>query len=318
MSEVFISYVHEDKKIVGYLVEVLKENNISVWLDTDQLYGGLRWKDAIKKAISRGSYFVSIHSRSRQNKLRSHANEELVVAIEEIRARPSNKPYLIPVKIDECEIEDRNIGGGETLLDLNYCDLTNWTSGLRNLLTALGVKSPVLKTDLNYVGAIADYLEFDSGCIKYRQIESAHPFFQNVEHRIVSGWWQSGGSGSALYVETCAPLKPIQDFNLAINYTSFHAFSKDKRLSSDHTLPSVFEFERELIIPEGLPVPNFFSGENHFAPEALRLKTSFEARGFLRKNIFAGEFVGNLSVISNPEISQVSKGDFEIKVLSAQ
>lgn len=142
MSRVFVSYVHQDKEVVDRLCEVLKWNGVRVWLDREMLLPGVKWKTAITEAIRSGTFFLSIHSHQREKRDRSYINEELSVAIEEIRLRPSTKPWLIPVRLDDSKIEPRPIGAGETLLDLQICDLSNWESGLTALLRSLGVKSP--------------------------------------------------------------------------------------------------------------------------------------------------------------------------------
>jgi len=70
-------------------------------------------------------------------------NEELTVAIEELRQRPSGKSWFIPVRLDECDIPDRKIGGDEKLTDLQRVDLfPDWDSGVRRILQAMGEWEP--------------------------------------------------------------------------------------------------------------------------------------------------------------------------------
>lgn len=147
MSEVFISYVREDKGVVDKLSNSLALNGISVWLDREKLFPGIRWKAAIAQAIRSGTFFLSIHSKARAERNVSYVNEELTVAIEEIRKRPMSRTWLIPVKLDDTDIEPRSIGGGETILDLQYCDLSDWKPGIIALLRVLGVKDPILDDD---------------------------------------------------------------------------------------------------------------------------------------------------------------------------
>ena len=144
MSGAFISYVHEDSEIVDKMTEVLRWNAVDVWLDRKELLPGVRWKQGIALAIQRGTFFISVHSHARLRRDRSYVNEELTIAIEEVRLRPANKPWLIPVRLDDVEIEPRPIGGGETILDLQFCDLRDWKTGMRDLLLTLGVDRPVL------------------------------------------------------------------------------------------------------------------------------------------------------------------------------
>jgi len=37
--------------------------------------------------------------------------------------RPADDPWLIPVRFDDCEVPDRDIGGGRTLTSIQRADL---------------------------------------------------------------------------------------------------------------------------------------------------------------------------------------------------
>ena len=62
----------------------------------------------------------SSHSVTRQ---KSHQNEELLLAVEQLRSRQPDDPWLIPVRFDDCAIPDRDLGGGRTLASLQQVDL---------------------------------------------------------------------------------------------------------------------------------------------------------------------------------------------------
>lgn len=54
---------------------------------------------------------------------KSYQNEELALAIEQLRMRVPEQPWLIPVRFDDCQIPDRDIGGGRTLNSIQRVDL---------------------------------------------------------------------------------------------------------------------------------------------------------------------------------------------------
>jgi hypothetical protein len=65
-------------------------------------------------------------------------NEELVLAIEQLRQRPVDRSWFIPIRLDDCEVPDRTIGGGERLNDLQWVDLfPDWDEAVKGLLCAL-------------------------------------------------------------------------------------------------------------------------------------------------------------------------------------
>ena len=123
MPRVFISYVRENWNVVRELVEVLKARDLDVWIDREQLLPGQRWASVIREAIRNGDYFIACFSRESNEKTKSFMNDEISVAIEELRKRPHDKAWFLPVRLNECEIPEFSIGAGETLSSIHYVDL---------------------------------------------------------------------------------------------------------------------------------------------------------------------------------------------------
>jgi 5S rRNA maturation endonuclease (ribonuclease M5) len=104
LAHVFISYVHQNRDVVDRLAKELRNRGVTVWLDRDDIEPGARWRDAIKKAIQTGKFFVACFSREYSERNQTHMNEELTLAIDELRARPSEKTWFLPVLINETHI----------------------------------------------------------------------------------------------------------------------------------------------------------------------------------------------------------------------
>jgi HEAT repeat protein len=138
MEHVFISYVHEDSDIVGRLVDTLKAFGIEVWLDEEQLKPGSRWKDAIRQAINEGAFFVACFSAEYVQRTKTFMNEELTLAIEELRLRPTDQSWFIPVLLNDCRLPNRSIGAGETLNSLQHVRLyEDWDGGIQRVLSVI-------------------------------------------------------------------------------------------------------------------------------------------------------------------------------------
>lgn len=120
---VFLSYVRENTEEVERLRDYLDCADIKVWLDRDSIIPGRNWKEAVREAIEKGSFFIACFSKESVNKVRAHMNEEFTLAIEEIRQRQSNKSWFIPVKLSPCDIPDRDIGAGKRLSHLQFVEL---------------------------------------------------------------------------------------------------------------------------------------------------------------------------------------------------
>jgi hypothetical protein len=120
----FISYVREDSGKVDVLQRMLQAAGIPVWRDTASLWPGEDWRAKIRGAITRDALvFIacfSCHSAARQ---RSYQNEELLLAIDQLRRRRPDDPWLIPVRFDDCDIPDLELGAGRTLASIQQADL---------------------------------------------------------------------------------------------------------------------------------------------------------------------------------------------------
>jgi hypothetical protein len=58
MAHVFISYVRQIRDVIDRLATELTDKGVTVWIDHDALETGVRWQDAIKRAIQSGAFFL--------------------------------------------------------------------------------------------------------------------------------------------------------------------------------------------------------------------------------------------------------------------
>jgi hypothetical protein len=145
---IFLSYVRENTTVVDRLVKDLQARGVSVWLDRERLLPGQRWRDAIRTAIRGGDLFIACFSTEYLARDRSYMNEELMVAIEELRQRATSRSWFIPVSLDGCAIPERSIGAGETLHDLHWVDLTaDWNRGVEMIARAVRITQDGPDTD---------------------------------------------------------------------------------------------------------------------------------------------------------------------------
>jgi uncharacterized LabA/DUF88 family protein len=139
-GHVFISYVREDSDHVDQLQRTLEAAGIPLWRDTADLWPGEDWRAKIRSAIiSDALVFLACFSEKSLARRRSYQNEEFVLAIEQMRLRQPEQPWLIPVRFDDCEIPDRDIGGGRTLTSIQRVDLfgPRYHEAARRLVAAI-------------------------------------------------------------------------------------------------------------------------------------------------------------------------------------
>ena len=119
----FLSYARADSPAVDRLQRVLQAAGITVWRDTG-LQPGEDWRIRIRQAITRDALaFIACFSTTSVSRESSYQNEELMLAIDQLRLRTPAIPWLIPVRLDGCVIPDLEIGGGRTLASIQRADL---------------------------------------------------------------------------------------------------------------------------------------------------------------------------------------------------
>ena len=95
MTHAFISYVRENSEIVDRLASELRSRGIEVWLDRDSIYPGLRWKDAINKAIQEGAFFIACFSNELNKRQQSYMYGEISLAVDRLRQMPRDRAWFI-------------------------------------------------------------------------------------------------------------------------------------------------------------------------------------------------------------------------------
>lgn len=136
-KHVFISYVREDSEQVDRLCDALERAGIPYWRDRNSLGPGDRWKRKIQEAIQSGSLvFLACFSTASVTRGKSYMNEELTIAVEEYRLRAPDRPWLVPVRLDDVEIPHRDLGAGASIGDINRSDLFGDDYG-SNLVTLI-------------------------------------------------------------------------------------------------------------------------------------------------------------------------------------
>lgn len=124
LGHAFISYVREDSADVDAVQKALEEAGIPVWRDTSSLWPGEDWRAKIRDAISSDSLvFIACFSTHSAARKRSYQNEELLLAIGQLRQRQPDDPWLIPVRFDDCDVPDYELSPGRTLASINRADL---------------------------------------------------------------------------------------------------------------------------------------------------------------------------------------------------
>jgi hypothetical protein len=131
VAQVFIAYAAEDLPRARRLCEALQAAGCSPWLDKEKLLAGQNWPRAIERAIEVSDVFVACFSHRSIAKC-GMFQQELRHALECARRRPLDDPFVMPVRLEVCDVPRR-------IADhLQYVDLfPDWDKGVRRLARAI-------------------------------------------------------------------------------------------------------------------------------------------------------------------------------------
>ena len=123
---VFISYSREDPEHAERLYSDLKKVGLTPWRDKDALRPGENWKIAIRTAIKNCRFFIPLFSSKSVDKI-GYVQKEFKYAIDIFDKFPENKVYIIPARLDDCNLPER-------LEEIQYVDLfPDWNNGLTQI-----------------------------------------------------------------------------------------------------------------------------------------------------------------------------------------
>lgn len=104
-DKVFISYAKEDFIFAEKLYDFLRKNGYKPWLDKKSILPGQLWSNEIRKALREASYVVLLLSDVSVEK-RGYVQKEFKLAIQYFEEKLDDDIYIVPLKIDNCEIPD--------------------------------------------------------------------------------------------------------------------------------------------------------------------------------------------------------------------
>src|SRR5436853_5191330 len=100
---IFLSYAREDEVKVRELYRRLSELGMNPWMDQIDMLPGEKWGYTIRQAIRNSSFFLACLSTTSTNK-RGFLQKELRVALKMWQEKLDGDIYLIPVRLEVCDV----------------------------------------------------------------------------------------------------------------------------------------------------------------------------------------------------------------------
>lgn len=103
----FICHASEDKPVALELSNRLKiQGFIDPWIVYEQILPGQEWDIEIKKAV-RGSHVVIVILSRKSTTKEGYIQKEIKFALDIADEKPEGTIYIIPVKVEECNVPQR-------------------------------------------------------------------------------------------------------------------------------------------------------------------------------------------------------------------
>jgi hypothetical protein len=160
-TRVFISYTREDYGAAKRLYQDLKDAGLNPWLEHSSIPPGQRWSTEIKNIIENSRYFIALLSSNSVDK-RGSSERELKYAVDQQLEVPQSDAYIIPVRLDKCEIPFH-------LENISFVDLfPDWNKGFRKILLLMGL---ITEKEIEFTIEYGDVISFaaDTVAVKYAQ-----------------------------------------------------------------------------------------------------------------------------------------------------
>jgi hypothetical protein len=106
--QIFLSYVQEDKAEVENLYQRLLDAGYKSWMGSKDIRPGELWETSIRNAIKESNFFLACLSTRSVNS-RGFSHKEIRLALDVLDEMPENHIYLIPVRLEDCQMPD-NLG----------------------------------------------------------------------------------------------------------------------------------------------------------------------------------------------------------------
>ena len=106
---IFLSYAKQDAEAAGRICDALRTAGLEVWFDQSELRGGDAWDAAIRRQIKTCALVIPVISANTQGRAEGYFRLEWKLAIDRSHLMSQDRPFLIPVVIDDTQEGDERV-----------------------------------------------------------------------------------------------------------------------------------------------------------------------------------------------------------------
>jgi TolB-like protein/Tfp pilus assembly protein PilF len=121
IGAVFVSYASQDAEAAKRICGALRTAGIEVWFDQSELRGGEAWDASIRKQIKTCALFLPVISANTSARAEGYFRLEWKLAVDRSHLIAAERPFILPVVIDELREADALVPDGFRAVQWTAC-----------------------------------------------------------------------------------------------------------------------------------------------------------------------------------------------------
>ncbi len=109
---IFLAHASEDRRDVERIYDWLRSVGLQPWMDKRDLLPGQAWRQEIPRVIRSATFFLACLSSASIAK-RGYVQREMRLALDAMMEMPEDEIYLLPVRLDDCDLPNLETAHGE-------------------------------------------------------------------------------------------------------------------------------------------------------------------------------------------------------------
>lgn len=211
--------------------------------------------------------------------------------------------YFVVTNGREFKLYQTNRGSkAEALFECTYEQMATKLTAIENILSPASIlrDHPALMVDTGIpIGpGLRSIVRVTGGYIRYTKISIPIPPLEQMNMTVTSGSVERNEDGFLkAYLWTRVPYQSLQELNEKLGLDQMLLISASTVVSANPSQPTLFESEKQTILPKGMVALNMMDWSNFELPMNVSVVLKTRTAGYLAGTVFKGEFFASVSYL---------------------
>lgn len=211
--------------------------------------------------------------------------------------------YFVITNGREFKLYQTNRGSkAEALFECTYEQMATKLTAIENILSPSSIlrdhPAQMVDTGIPIGRGLRSIVRVTGGYIRYTKISIPIPPLEQMNMTVTSGYVERNEDGFLeAYLWTRVPYQSLQELNEKLGLDQMLLISANTVVSANPSQPTLFEGEKQTILPKGMVALNMMDWSNVALPMNVTVVIKTRAAGYLAGTIFKGEFFASVSYL---------------------